>query len=117
MKATLKEYSEEEYDDFLDEIYGDKDWCIEICWLKYRACKALYEVDTIAYNVWFSDWESWQDEIWVCSECDSEFDSEDEANECCEQLCPICWEVMVYRMVDIDWTNLVEQKVCLSCNK
>lgn len=30
--------------------------------------------------------------------------------------CPVCGESMFFRMVDIDGTNLVEQKFCLSCD-
>jgi len=84
-KATLKEYSEEEYDDFLDSAYWDNDWCIEVCWLKYRVCKVLYEVDPIAYNIGFSDWTWTLDDVRICSKCWEEFDNQEEADECCAE--------------------------------
>lgn len=78
-KATLKEYSEEEYDNFLDDCYGD----IDVCWYKYPASKVLYEVDPTAYRVSMSDRESSMDDIWICKNCWEEFPTQEEAEECC----------------------------------
>ena len=84
MKATLKEYSEEEYDEMLDDVYGK----VSIAWYDWFTSVALYKLDPIAYNCWYSDWESCQEEIRICGECDSEHETEAEANECCQEVLP-----------------------------
>lgn len=44
--------SHDEYDDMLDEVYGD----CNIAGMSYSTSKALKDVDTVAYNVGFNDW-------------------------------------------------------------
>lgn len=43
---------EQEYDDFLDEVYGD----IQIGYLTFSPSEVLYKLDPIAYKCGFSDW-------------------------------------------------------------
>jgi hypothetical protein len=77
MRAYLKEVDEKEFEDKLNEIYGE----VDICGLKYSAGWALRQVDEIAFNCAMAD-ELW---IWVCDECLSEYETEIEANECCKE--------------------------------
>ena len=86
MKATLKEYSEEEYDNMLDHCFGDEWWCINVAWYKYPVSKVFYEVDPIAYNVGFSDWTWSMDDIRICENCGEEHEDEIEAEECCKEV-------------------------------
>ena len=44
--------SEDEFEEWLDEVYGD----IDICGLNYRAAYALKEVDLTAYREAFNDY-------------------------------------------------------------
>lgn len=46
--------NEEEYDEMLDNCYGD----IDVCGYKYPASRLLSEVDPIAYNCGHSDYNS-----------------------------------------------------------
>ncbi len=55
--AAIADYAAETYDDFLRDIYGDRDGNIDICGLKYDAAYALEKVDPIAYRVGVSDYE------------------------------------------------------------
>ena len=48
------EMTDEQYDELLDEIYGD----VEVCGNTYNASYALKELDPIAYRVGKSDYES-----------------------------------------------------------
>ena len=49
---------EQEFADYLDEIYGD----IDVCGLSYPASRVLADVDPIAYRTAFSDWENEQED-------------------------------------------------------
>jgi hypothetical protein len=40
----------------------------------------LHELDPIAFNVAMSD----LPDTWICDSCDSEYDTEEEAEECCK---------------------------------
>ena len=85
MKAHQKEQeiSEREFENYLDDIYGD----VDICGMKYSAGRALKELDPIAFNCAKSDYESEltsdKDE-WVCGKCDEVFDNEEDADVCCQ---------------------------------
>ncbi len=78
MKAIIKEIEESEYQDMLQDIFGD----IDVCGYKYDAAYALEQIDPIAYRVGFSDYSS-EHEKWICSECESEYDNEEDAEACC----------------------------------
>jgi hypothetical protein len=49
-----RELTEKDYDEFLDEVYGD----VQIAGLKYSTSLALKEIDPVAYRCGFADWES-----------------------------------------------------------
>ena len=50
----MREVGEAEYDNMLDDCYGE----IEVCGLKYWASTLLKRVDPIAYRCGLSDYES-----------------------------------------------------------
>lgn len=82
IEITADEYLDEsQYDDMLDDVYGD----VEIAGLKYSTSHALKKVDPTAYRCDFVDWASNEPSRWQCSECDEEYDSEEEAEECCKE--------------------------------
>lgn len=47
------EYTEDEYDDFIDEIYGET---VMIAGCEYSTSRALKELDPIAYQCGYADW-------------------------------------------------------------
>lgn len=50
---TLTEYDAlEQYDEFLDEVYGT----VTIAGMEYQTSRALKELDPIAYRTGFNDW-------------------------------------------------------------
>jgi hypothetical protein len=49
-----RELTEEDYDIFLDEVYGE----VKIAGLTYSTSYALKEIDPVAYDVGFADWSS-----------------------------------------------------------
>lgn len=77
MNAEQKELTEEEYEEMLNDIYGD----VNICGGTYTSGHALKMLDPTAFRVGLSDWET---ELWFCSECDKEYNDEEEAEECCK---------------------------------
>ena len=84
MKATQKEldYTEEEVEEFLHEIYGN----VEICGMAFSSGQALRELDPTAFRMAKLDIEDSHNRvnsIWVCSECGEEYNDEDEADQCC----------------------------------
>ena len=53
MKKKLSEREvEEQFNDMLDDIYGD----IKICGYSYNSSRALKELDPIAYREGFNNW-------------------------------------------------------------
>lgn len=82
-KQIERELTDVEYADVLDEIYGD----VEICGQTFSSGRALRELDHTAFDCGKADYEYTQDEdnpIWECGKCSTEFDNEDEAEECCK---------------------------------
>lgn len=76
MNAIQIELTDDEYEQMLTDIYGT----ISICGLEYEAGYALRELDPTAFSCRMAD----EPEKWKCSECDAEFDNEEEAEECCQ---------------------------------
>ena len=81
MKAERIEYeiSDNEFRDVIDGLEGD----IKICGMAYGAGYALQEIDPIAFRCAKNDYESEHGDTYKCTICDTEYDDEDEANECC----------------------------------
>ena len=78
MNAQPKELTNEEFIDILNKDYG----VINICRIKYNAGNILKEIDPITYEQEKTNYEDSM-QIFICEECDQEFDSEEDAEECC----------------------------------
>jgi len=81
MNAYEQELTEEEFESILNDTYGN----IEICGMTFNSGRALKELDPIAFRCALNDYESNENEKWFCSECNTEFDNEEEAEECCQE--------------------------------
>lgn len=82
MNAQLKdkEISEKAYIEVLNDIYGT----VEICGTTFDSGYVLKELDPIAFRCGKVDYEDTLGDIWLCGECNEEFNWEDEADECCK---------------------------------
>ena len=76
MNATQKEYDDREYEDRLTDIFGE----VQICGMTFDSGRALHELDPIAFNCARND----EEIVWICGECNAEYETEDEAEECCK---------------------------------
>lgn len=92
MNATEIEYeiySEEDYNDMLDDVHGD----VEIAGITYSTSHALKMVDPIAHRVGFSDYQEYE-YVWHCGLCQVQYEDEEEAEECCDDeevaVCKVC---------------------------
>jgi hypothetical protein len=74
------ELDEDEVIEQLDEIYGE----VDICGMRYSSGQALKELDPIAFREAKLDIENGMEHKWECGVCGEQFDTEDEANECCQ---------------------------------
>lgn len=74
------EVDEEEYRNFLDEIYP----AVELGSLTFDASKIIEELDPIAFRVGMADYASEQPARFECGECGEEHANEDDAEECCQ---------------------------------
>lgn len=79
-KEIEREITESEYEDVLDDIYGD----ITICGMKYPSGRALKELDPVAFRCGKVDYEDSLDHQWECGECGIVYDDEDDADKCCK---------------------------------
>jgi len=77
MNATLKEWTDDEVRQYIDELYPE----VKIGNLSFSASRIIEELDPIAFNCISSEME----DRWICNECGVEYDSEEEAEECCEE--------------------------------
>lgn len=75
MNAHEVERDEEEFEEYLNNAYGD----VEVCGMSYPAGRALKELDPIAFNCALSD----EPIRYACGECDTEYEDKEEAEECC----------------------------------
>lgn len=71
---------EEQYCDFLDEI-----WPVNIWGLEYQASMCLRLIDPTAYRCGLNDYADSCDDEWGCDKCGNIFDTEEEADECCAE--------------------------------
>jgi hypothetical protein len=69
------ELTEQEYEDMLDEIYGE----VQICGMTFNSGRALRELDPTAFRCGMAD----EPQKWKCLGCDRIYEDEDEAAECC----------------------------------
>jgi hypothetical protein len=77
MNARLVELDEEEYEDVINDCYGD----IDVCGIFYPAGQVLKELDPIRFRVGMSE----EPEKWQCAECGETYDSEEEGEDCCKE--------------------------------
>jgi hypothetical protein len=78
MNAEKIELTEEEFEDYLNEVYGD----VDICGISYPAGNVLKQVDETAFDVAYADHDT---ERWKCGECGAEYDNEEGAEDCCSE--------------------------------
>jgi hypothetical protein len=72
--------SEEEFDDYLDDTYGD----VLVAGILYPTSQVLKEVDPTAYNCEKASYEdSLVGEVYICENCGTEYDNYEDAENCC----------------------------------
>lgn len=76
MNAYEIEKDEKEFEDYLNDVYGE----VNICGMEMLQGTILKECDPVAFRCALSDDEPLQ---YGCSECDSIYNDETEAEECC----------------------------------
>jgi hypothetical protein len=81
MNAYEKEYTEEDFAEYLDEIYEP----IEFAGMTIHASD-MRTIDPIMFRCGIAEMPI----VWCCEECDTEYEEEDDANECCQPECPHC---------------------------
>ena len=77
MNAEQKEITEDEYEDLLNEE------SVNILGCEYSVGTVLKEVDPVRFGCNYCDYSS-ENMPWICGECGEEYETEDEANECCQ---------------------------------
>ena len=77
MNAKLKELTEDQYEEQLNDCYET----VTICGMEYEQGRALRELDPVAFRCGMAD----EPEVWICDECDDEHETEEEAEECCKE--------------------------------
>ena len=75
--ARLVEYSESEVVDWIDETNPG----VIVLGMSYSPGEIIRELDSVAFRCI----EAERPERWECEECDKEHESEEEANQCCEE--------------------------------
>lgn len=93
-KKEIEEYTEKDYDDMLDDCYGE----INICGLMYSSSYVLKIMDSIRYDEGFHDFQQFRT-VFECPHCGEQYDDYDEALWCCQSIeiyeyyCLKCGEV------------------------
>jgi hypothetical protein len=77
-----RELDEDEVIEQLDQIYGE----VDICGIKFSSGQALKEIDPIAFRQSQLDLADSMGDLWECGVCGSQYDDEDDAEECCKDL-------------------------------
>jgi hypothetical protein len=80
MNATEKYYTDEEYIEILNDIYGT----VKVCGMTYDAGNLLQEIDPTAFRCGNNDYFD-STPRYECGECQAEFDNQDDAEECCKE--------------------------------
>jgi hypothetical protein len=80
---TRYKYNEPDYDRYLDETFGE----VSIAGYNYNTSYALKELDPIAYETSFSDWQDMMgsEDFFICPICFGEYDDEGLAKYCCQE--------------------------------
>jgi hypothetical protein len=77
MNAIEKELTEDDYQEFLTEIFGE----VELGHLTFDSGEIIRELDPIAFRVGMAD----QETFYICEECGWEFNNSDDAEGCCKE--------------------------------
>ncbi len=85
-KTIINEPTEEDYDNFLNATHAPISLPGGI---QYEPAYVFKETDPIMYDCGFSAYLS-DHTIYECPICSNEYDTEEEANNCCKWECPIC---------------------------
>jgi len=70
-----------QYDDMLNDCHNDY-YIGDLC---FTASQVLESCDEIAYCCGFIDWLNSLPDPWECGKCDSRYETEEEAEECCQE--------------------------------
>ena len=73
-------YSEEDYDEMLNEYYG----MIKIGYIRFLPSYILSELDPIAYRVGFSEYQEYETR-YECPICGAESDNYETSKWCCQE--------------------------------
>lgn len=76
MNAIEIEVTDGEVEEFLNDLWGD----VDICGKKYRSGTTLKIVNRIAFKQILATFPR----KYQCSECETIYDNEDEAEDCCK---------------------------------
>ncbi len=77
MNAKLKEIDEDQFEQEITEQYGT----FTVGNLEFDAGAILRELDPTAFRCAIAD----EPETWLCGECNEEYETEEDANECCKE--------------------------------
>lgn len=77
MEAEEIFMTEAEYEEILNDSYGD----VSVCGITYPAGTTWKEIDPTAFRCALAD----QPSRWKCSDCKEIYDSEEEAEDCCKE--------------------------------
>lgn len=80
VEVEVEKYTEEDYDEMLDELYGP----FKIGYINIWPSEALFKCDPIAYRCGFSDCQEYETK-YKCPICDEQFDTEDDAKWHCQE--------------------------------
>jgi len=75
------ELNNDEFEEILNDLYGN----VSVCGWEYPSGQVLREVDPIAFECDKNDYEDGLDSFWVCGECGTQHNYEDEAEDCCAE--------------------------------
>ena len=79
IEIDVEKYSEDDYRNMLDEIYGGCD----VCDYKMQSSYVSREMDPIAYNCGFSDFREYETK-YECPICNAEYNDYEDAKWCCQ---------------------------------
>lgn len=80
IELEVEKYTEEDYDEMLNELYGP----INIGCLTFDPSEILSNLDPIAYNCGFSDYQEYETK-YKCPICDLTYEEYELAKFCCQE--------------------------------
>ena len=79
VEIEVEKYTKDDYDRMLQDCYGE----VKLGNFTWDADYVIRELDPIAYNVGFNDFQEYIT-AYLCPICDTEYDDYDEAKWCCQ---------------------------------